>query len=96
MVKHTHKLSKNNFELDGISSKELKAIIDDISTSLHIHVYYFEFPSELNNLNPKGSWQLFLNEKQTNKKLWNDFLILIRKLHEYSPIGLLNDNLYIK
>ncbi|WP_255551402.1 ImmA/IrrE family metallo-endopeptidase [Sporosarcina sp. E16_8] len=46
-------------------------LIEDLSTMLKIKIYYFDEPSEANNLG--GVYRIFLNENQSKQAIWQDF-----------------------
>jgi len=46
-------------------------LIEDISTMLKIKIYYFDEPSEANNLG--GDYRIFLNQNQSKQAIWQDF-----------------------
>lgn len=46
-------------------------IILDISKEAGIKVHFFDYSTELSNLG--GDWRIFLNQKQSKQKIWQDF-----------------------
>lgn len=46
-------------------------LIDLTANKFNIRIYYFDEPSEANNLG--GIYRIFLNENQTEQQIWQDF-----------------------
>lgn len=51
--------------------RSITDIILDISKEAGIKVHFFDYSTELNNLG--GEWRIFLNQKQSKEKIWQDF-----------------------
>ncbi|MFC3041629.1 ImmA/IrrE family metallo-endopeptidase [Virgibacillus xinjiangensis] len=50
---------------------DTRCLMDMVSEYFHIRLHYFDEPSEANNLG--GNFHIFLNEKQSPQKQWQDF-----------------------
>ncbi|EGQ19217.1 hypothetical protein HMPREF9372_3744 [Sporosarcina newyorkensis 2681] len=56
-------------------------LIEDVSTMLKIKIYYFDEPSEANNLG--GDYRIFLNENQSKQVIWQDLAYELAHILRY-------------
>ncbi|GLY12689.1 hypothetical protein [Pseudobacillus badius] len=61
-------------KIHGLEQWKTKNVLDcikDIASEMGLHVYFFNYSSELNNLG--GTWGIFLNQQQNTQQIWQDF-----------------------
>ncbi|KRG16815.1 hypothetical protein ACA29_02730 [Lederbergia galactosidilytica] len=56
---------------DQFQTTSIKEVIARVSKKTGLPTYFFNYPSELNNLG--GEWRIFLNQNQNEEQIWQDY-----------------------
>ncbi|MBM7715989.1 hypothetical protein JOC94_003000 [Bacillus thermophilus] len=56
---------------EQLKDASVEEVILDISEKLGLHIHFYNYPTELNNLG--GEWRIYLNQEQSKHDLWQDF-----------------------